>query len=86
MCTALNPVHFHYCHGLIEALLSKDLNEFHPHIFRGIAAAASLKPYKDVTFETLNKPDFLSLIQKAFPAVNWDKAYEEFRAAGEKTG
>lgn len=42
--------------------------------------------YKDVTFETLNKPDFLSLIQKAFPAVNWEKAYEEFRAAGEKTG
>jgi hypothetical protein len=42
--------------------------------------------YKDVTFETLNKPDFLSLIKTAFPAVNWEKAYEEFRAAGEKTG
>jgi hypothetical protein len=40
--------------------------------------------YKDVTFETLNKPDFLSLIQNAFPAVNWEKAYKEFRAAGQK--
>jgi hypothetical protein len=40
--------------------------------------------YKDVTFETLNKPDFLSFIKLAFPAVDWDRAYEEYRAAGEK--
>jgi hypothetical protein len=42
------------------------------------------KTYKDVTFETLNREDFLPLIQEAFPGVNWEKAYEEFRAAGEK--
>jgi hypothetical protein len=41
--------------------------------------------YKDVTFETLNKEGFLPLIQEAFPDVNWKKAYEEFRAAGEKS-
>jgi hypothetical protein len=40
--------------------------------------------YKDVTFETLNRKDFLPLIRKAFPYVNWERAYEEFRAAGEK--
>ena len=39
--------------------------------------------YKDVTFETLNRPDFLKSIKDAFPRVDWDKAYEEFRAAGE---
>jgi hypothetical protein len=39
--------------------------------------------YKDVTFETLNKPDFLQSLRKAFPVVNWDKAYNEFQAAGE---
>jgi hypothetical protein len=39
--------------------------------------------YKDVTFETLNRPDFLESIKDAFPRVDWDKAYEEFRAAGE---
>ena len=39
--------------------------------------------YKDVTFETLNKPDFLKTVKKAFRGVNWDKAYEEFLAAGE---
>jgi hypothetical protein len=39
--------------------------------------------YKDVTFETLNKPDFLQCLREAFPAVDWDKAYREFQAAGE---
>lgn len=41
--------------------------------------------YKDVTFETLNKPDFVQSLRKAFPAVNWNKAYDEFQAAGEAT-
>ena len=39
--------------------------------------------YKDVTFETLNRPDFLESVKTAFPRVDWDKAYQEFRAAGE---
>ena len=40
--------------------------------------------YKDVTYETLNRGDFLELVKEAFPAVDWDKAYGEFRAAGER--
>lgn len=39
--------------------------------------------YKDVTFETLNRDDFLESVKEAFPNVDWVKAYEEFRAAGE---
>lgn len=39
--------------------------------------------YKDVTFETLNHSDFLESVQQAFPRINWDKAYNEFKAAGE---
>jgi hypothetical protein len=39
--------------------------------------------YKDVTFETLNREDFIGSVNTAFPDVNWDKAYEEFKAAGE---
>ncbi|WP_199930502.1 hypothetical protein [Sedimenticola thiotaurini] len=39
--------------------------------------------YKDVTFETLNREDFLQLVKEAFSGVDWDKAYAEFRAAGE---
>ena len=40
--------------------------------------------YKDVTFETLNRKDFLESVKDAFPnAVDWDKAYSEFKAAGQ---
>lgn len=40
--------------------------------------------YKDVTFETLNQDEFKKILFEAFPDVNWDKAYSEFRAAGEE--
>ncbi|MBX6333889.1 hypothetical protein IRY61_00920 [Candidatus Saccharibacteria bacterium] len=39
--------------------------------------------YKDVTFETLNREDFLECVKKAFPRVDWDKAHREFLAVGE---
>ncbi len=42
--------------------------------------------YKDVTFETLNREDFLQSIKQAYPNIDWDKAYQEFRAAGEAEG
>jgi hypothetical protein len=37
--------------------------------------------YKDVTFETLNHPDFLESVAQAFPRIDWDKTYSEFKAA-----
>lgn len=40
--------------------------------------------YKDVTFSTLNKADFLGQIKEAYPEVNWDKTYDEYKAAGEQ--
>lgn len=40
--------------------------------------------YKDVTFETLNHKGFLEAVRAAFPMIDWDKAYSEFRAAGER--
>ena len=39
--------------------------------------------YKDVTFETLNREDFLDSVKDAFPDVDWAKAYSEFKAAGQ---
>lgn len=39
--------------------------------------------YKDVTFETLNQDDFLDSVKKAFPALDWERAYLEIKAAGE---
>jgi hypothetical protein len=42
------------------------------------------KTYKDVTFETLNQEDFLTSVKNAFPLADWEKAHDEFKAAGEK--
>ena len=39
--------------------------------------------YKDVTFETLNRDDFLESVKAAYSDIDWDKAYEDFLAAGE---
>lgn len=40
--------------------------------------------YKDVTFSTLNRDDFLDRIKAAYPGVDWDKTYDEYKAAGEQ--
>ncbi len=39
--------------------------------------------YKDVTYESLNDEKFLGAVKAAFPFVDWDKAHQEFQAAGE---
>jgi len=39
--------------------------------------------YKDVTYETLSGDGFIALIENAFPNVDWEKAYSEFKAAAE---
>ncbi len=40
--------------------------------------------YKDVTYETLTSPGFFESLKTAFDWPDWDKAYDEFKAAGEK--
>ena len=40
--------------------------------------------FKDVTFETLDRDDFLASVEAAFPNLDWVKPYEAFKAAGEK--
>lgn len=39
--------------------------------------------FKDVTYETLNRPDFLASVKEAFPKIDWDRPYNEFKAASE---
>lgn len=39
--------------------------------------------FKDVTYETLKRKEFLESVKKAFPNVDWDRPYSEFKAAGE---
>lgn len=40
--------------------------------------------YKDLTFESLNEEGFLEKVREAYPAMNWDKAYSEYLAVGER--
>lgn len=82
--------------SLLGQLLSstpgeEDARKWLDHVMKGVfptsrtlVHAMKLAVYfKDVTFETLNEPEFLESIKKAFPNIDWDKAYEEFKAAGE---
>jgi hypothetical protein len=63
--------------------LGKQLDSVIPTADELIKKMELEQTYKDVTFETLNKPDFLQGLRKAFSDVDWDKAYNEFQAAGE---
>ncbi len=42
--------------------------------------------FKDVTYETLKRDDFLKSVKDAFPDVNWDRPYDEFKAAAGGAG
>ena len=39
--------------------------------------------FKDVTWETLNDPDYGDALRKAFPDEDWDKPFHDYKAAGE---
>ncbi len=66
--------------------LNGELNRVFPNAKALVDEMALGERYKDVTFETLNREDFLESVKAAFPSVDWDKAYAEFRAAGESDG
>lgn len=63
--------------------LERQLKQVFPDAAALIQEMKLEERYKDVTFETLNYPGFLESVQEAFPDVNWDKAYQDFMAAGE---
>lgn len=63
--------------------LSGELDKVFPSAESLIQEMKLDERYKDVTFETLNRKDFLESVKDAFPNVDWDKAYSEFKAAGQ---
>lgn len=63
--------------------LDRELDRIFPKAESLIADMKLEERYKDVTFETLRGEDFLASVKTAFPNVDWDSPYEEFRAAGE---
>lgn len=66
--------------------LDAELNRVFPSAASLILEMKLDERFKDVTFETLNRKDFLESVKLAFPNVDWEKAYDEFRAAGESGG
>lgn len=69
----------------IRSWLETELEASFPNADELISGMDLEDRYKDVTFETLNQPDFLESVQQAFPRINWDRAYNEFKAAGENS-
>lgn len=63
--------------------LNSELNRIFPAAESLIKKMNLEVRFKDVTFETLNRDDFLESVKLAFHDVDWDKAYAEFKAAGE---
>lgn len=67
----------------IKKWLTRELNKTFPTAESLVQKIQLDVNYKDVTFDTLNREDFLGSIQKAYPDEDWEKTYKEFRAAGE---
>lgn len=63
--------------------LDAELNRVFPTADSLVGAMDLDEYYRDVTYETLKRSDFLNALKKAFPQIDWDKAHEEFIAAGE---
>jgi hypothetical protein len=68
-----------------ELWLNKQLAHVFPKADEIINEMKFETRFKDVTFETLNQPDFLTIIKEAYPGLDWDKPYDDFIAAKENT-
>ncbi len=63
--------------------IQNELNRVFPEAESLIKKMTLTERYKDVTYETLNQEGFLDALKNAFNILNWEKAFNEFRAAGE---
>lgn len=63
--------------------LEEELNKVFPTADELVGNMMLEVRFKDVTFESLNHPDFFKAVKEAYPRVNWQKAYNDFKAAGE---
>jgi hypothetical protein len=67
----------------VRKWLEDELGSAFPQAEKLVGQMSLEERYKDITYETLNRPDFLKSVKAVFPRIEWDKAYEEFKAAGE---
>jgi hypothetical protein len=57
----------------IRRWLSRELQKVIPAAGELLGKMALEERYKDVTFETLNRPDFLESLERAYEDIDWRK-------------
>lgn len=65
----------------IKSWVTEQLNGVFPSADKLIKKMELRYDFKDLTYETLNKEEFINNVKKAFKYEDWDKAYEECIAA-----
>lgn len=70
---------------VVERWLGQELARVVPTASELVGRMTLDVQFKDVTFETLNQPDFLEGVKAAFPDEDWEKTYRDFIAVGEAT-
>ncbi len=66
---------------IIRVWIEDQLNDVFPCADELINKMELRYDFKDLTYETLNKKEFIENVKKAFKYENWDKAYQESIAA-----
>lgn len=67
----------------VKRWLERELEKAFPSAEKMIQEMRLEAQFKDVTWETLNDPDFGTALRKAFEDVDWDKPFHDYKAAGE---
>jgi hypothetical protein len=67
----------------LEKFVLDELNTVFPSADSIINKMEIKYEFKDLTYETLNKKEFLDNVKKAFKYESWDKAHSEYLAASE---
>jgi hypothetical protein len=67
----------------LEKFVLDELNTVFPSAEAIIKKMEIKYEFKDLTYETLNKKEFLDNVKKAFKYESWDKAHSEYLAASE---
>jgi hypothetical protein len=69
---------------MLREWIGKKLDDVFPSADEIVSNMTLDVNFKDVTFETLNDPEFMAALKEAYPDIDWDKPYSDFRAMGEQ--